>query len=187
MGLKLITAPVVEPLLVSDASFDEYIRIDGMDSDNNLKALIKAARVEAESYLNRALINQTWELTLDKFPDMPIKLPKPPLVSVGSFKYIDYEDTEITWAKSNYIVDTDSEPGRIALAYSKSLPGVTLKPINGVKIQFQAGYGSSGSDVPENFLLAMKLYVTHRFEHPDDDSVPEAFYNLLGYDRVVPA
>lgn len=185
-GLKLITAPAAEPILVADNAFDEYARIDGAASDNNLTALIREARVETEKFLNRALITQTWELTFDKWPVFPFRIPMAPLISVSSVKYFDSEGTENTWATTEYIVDTDSEPGRIALDYGKTLPNTTLKPINAIKVRFDAGYGDAGSDVPDNFILAMKLYVTHRFEYPESQDVPQAFYNLLNYDRVVP-
>lgn len=183
MGLKLITAPVEEPLTINEVK--EYLRIDGTDFDNLLTSLIKSAREAAESFQNRVYITQTWELTLDYFPTLPLKFPKIPLQSVTSIKYFDINGIETTWDVSNYIVDSDSEPGRIAFSYGKSWPSVSLRPINAVKIQYIAGYGDS-TDVPENVKLAMMVFIAHRFENPEQQDIPEAFYNLLWPDRMVP-
>jgi len=185
MSLKLITAPVTEPVSLSEIK--EYLRFDTSDTsfDNILNTLIIAAREYCENFQNRTYITQTWELTFDYFPDFPLKIPKPPLQSVLNIKYIDYLGVETIFDPSNYIVDTDSEPGRIAFAYNKSWPSVTLQSVNAVKIQFVAGYGDA-TVVPENVKLAMKVFITHRFENPESKDIPEAFYNLLWQDRMVP-
>lgn len=185
MGLKLITPPTEEPLTLPEVK--EYLRIDAAEAsfDNILTGLIIAAREFCEIFQNRAYITQTWELTLDIFPKMPLKLPKPPLKTVNSIKYIDYLGAETVWDPSNYLVDEKSEPGRIAFSYQITWPSVTLQPINAVKINFDAGYGAA-LDVPENVKMAMKLYIAHRFENPDSEEVPTVVELLLWSDRMVP-
>lgn len=121
----------------------------------------------------------------EPIPTMPLKLPKPPLQSVLSIKFTDSTNAQTTFDPANYIVDTASEPGRIALAYGQSFPNITLQPINGIAIQFVAGYGAATA-VPENVKTAIKLYVAHRYENPDFQKVPEAVEYLLWSDRMVP-
>lgn len=183
MALKLIAAPAEEPVSLADVK--TYLRIDGTDFDALLTNLIKAAREYCEAFQNRAYITQTLELVLDEFPDMPLHLPRPPLQSVVSVKYTDVNGVETVWDPSNYLVDPVSEPGRIAFAYGKSWPNVTLQPVNGVKIQFTAGYGAASS-IPENVKQAIMIFVAHRFENPDREDVPDAVHALLWPDRVVP-
>jgi uncharacterized phiE125 gp8 family phage protein len=183
MGLKLVMAPSEEP--VSLAEVKAYLRIDGTDFDTLLTGLIKAAREYCENFQNRAFVTQTWELTMDEFPDLPLKLPKPPLQSVVSIKYTDQNGAETVFDPSNYLVDPVSEPGRIAFAYGKSWPSVTLQPVNGVKIQFVAGYGAA-SAVPENVKQAMMIFVANRFENPDREDVPDVVHSLLWPERIVP-
>ncbi|BCJ86456.1 head-tail connector protein [Effusibacillus dendaii] len=183
MALKLITAPTEEPIALNDVK--GYLRIDGTDFDALLTGLIKAAREYCEAFQNRAYVTQTWEMSLDAFPDLPLKLPKPPLQSVVSVKYTDQNGVESVFAPSNYLVDPVSEPGRLAFAYGKSWPSVTLQPVNAVKIQFVAGYGAAAA-VPQAVKTAMMLYIAHRFENPDGDDVPEAVHSLLWAERVVP-
>lgn len=175
--------PAAEP--VTTAEVKTYLRIDG-DDFGQLEGLIKSAREAAEKFQERAFIHQTWDLVLDKFPTMPLKIPRPPLVSVESVKYIDYKGVERTWDSENYVVDVDSEPGRIALAYNVDWPSVELRSIGGVRIRFTAGYGVDGTVVPDSVKDAIVLYVGHRLDHPENEDIPDAFYNLLWSDRVVP-
>lgn len=182
-ALKLITAPVEEPLLLSEVK--TWLRVDVTDFDVEINSLIVAARQYCESFLNRALVTQTWELTLDAFPDMPLKLPKPPLQSVNSVTYIDSTGASTVWASSNYIVDNSSEPGRIGFTYGNTWPSVTLQPINSFKVQFTCGYGN-GAAVPENIKNAMRLYISHRFDNPSQQDIPKAVNSILWLDRVVP-
>lgn len=183
MALKSVIAPAAEPIALQEIK--DFLRVDGTDFDVLLTSLIKAAREYCEAFQNRAYVTQTWQLTLDEFPELPLKLPKPPLQSVASVKYTDQTGVETVFAASNYLVDPVSEPGRLAFAYGKSWPSATLQPVNGLKIEYVAGYGAA-ANVPENVKTAIKLWIAHRFENPDRDDVPEAVHSLLWSDRMVP-
>lgn len=187
-GLKIITAPATEPVTLAQVKL--HLGIDISDGDDNLESFIKSAREDCEDFQNYAYITQTWELTLDKWPEFPFKLPKPPLISVTSIKYYDFEGTETTWATTEYIVDTDSEPGRITLAYNKLIPTTILQPINGIKIRYVVGYGAA-SDVPESVKQAIKLLVgdsNENRESTSDRRIEELppVYRLLWKNRRVP-
>jgi uncharacterized phiE125 gp8 family phage protein len=189
MGLKLITPPAAEPVSLSEAK--EHLRITGTDEDALITTFIEAAREYCEEYQNRAYITQTWDLSLDEFPDSPYSLPKPPLQSISSIKYYDQDGTEDEFNASNYLVDTASVKGRVSLAYGKSWPSVGLQPMNGVIIQFIAGYGDAGSDVPERIRNAIKVLVGQIYENREATDikehleVPFAVHALLGLDRII--
>lgn len=161
------------------------MRLDGTESDSNITKLLKTAREAAEKFQNRAYLTQTWELSFDIFPAMPITAPKPPLQSLVSVKLYTIDEREITMDINDFIVDTDSDPGRIAFKYGKTWPSITLREINAVKIQFKAGY-TDASKVPELVKTAILVHAAHRYEYPDGDDTPPAFYNLLWPDRIVP-
>jgi uncharacterized phiE125 gp8 family phage protein len=190
MGLKLVTPPAAEPLTLAEAK--AHLRVDSASEDDLITGLIKAAREWCEEYQNRAYITQTWDLCLDAFPESPSYLPKPPLQSIASFKYYDKEGTEHVFDAADYVVDTAGFKGRISLAYGKSWPSVTLQPMNGVVIQFVAGYGDAVTDVPERIRSAIKLLIGHLYENREATSikalseVPFAIYALLGLDRIWP-
>ncbi|NIP96558.1 MAG: hypothetical protein GWO24_25240, partial [Akkermansiaceae bacterium] len=93
----------------------------------------KAARTLAEQVQGRALITQTWDLTLDGWPAKGyFELPRAPLQSITSIKYYDEDDTEATVDSGTYFVDIASEPGRVVLNSGESWPSTTLRPVNGV-------------------------------------------------------
>jgi uncharacterized phiE125 gp8 family phage protein len=181
MNLKLVTAPTAEPVTLTEIK--AYLRLDADTTfDSGLTALIKAARTEAENFQNRAYMARTYDLALDSFPDMPLRVPMPSLVSVESIKYTDEDGVITTIPSSDYIIDQISEPGRIAFAKGKSWPSVSLQSVNGVVIRFVAGSGSA----PENAKLAIKFFVGFRFENPEEKEMPSTFYDLLWGDRMVP-
>jgi len=134
--------------------------------DDLLNSLIEAARQYAEDYQRRAYITQTWELWLDSFPSEDyIEIPLPPLQTVNSVKYYNTSDTEATFADTYYLQDIKSEPGRVALNYSETWPSTTLRPSNGVCIEFVVGYGDVASDVPKKVKQAMLLLISHWYEN----------------------
>lgn len=164
MALVLITAPAAEPLSTAEAK--SHLKVDATDEDGLIDNYVKAARQIAEEFLRRALITQTWELVLDAFPDKGwLELPLPPLGSVTSVKYTPDGGAETTFAATNYIVDTSSEPGRIVLATNKDWPSDTLQAANGVKVRYVAGYGASASSIPEAVRQGIRLLLGHLFEN----------------------
>lgn len=138
-ALNLITEPPVEPISIDEAK--AHLRINFTDDDAYIAALIVSARLITEERTNRSFITQTWEYVLDNFPNSNIiKLRKPKLQSVSSIKYKDVSNTEYTMDTSDYIVDTDSIPGRIILNWGKFWPVILLQPGSAVRIRFVAGY-----------------------------------------------
>jgi uncharacterized phiE125 gp8 family phage protein len=155
MALQLISAPAIEPVTLTEAK--AHLRVEISDDDTYITALIVAARERAEGFLRRALITRTYDLYLDDFPAAgSIPLPKPPLQTVLSVKYIDANSvTQTLTENTDYIVDRISEPGWIVLPSGLSWP-TTKDVIASVIIRFKAGYGDTAASLPEVFKLAIK-------------------------------
>ena len=166
MALKLITAPAAEPVSASEAK--SHMRVDTTADDTYIGTLITVARQNVENHLRRALINQTWELVLDDFPAGVFRLPKPPLVSITSIKYTDEDGNESTFSSANYLVDTDTEPGRVVLKNGVCWPAVTLKEASAVRVRYVAGYGAAGSNVPQAIRQAILLVIGSLYENRED-------------------
>ena len=168
MGLTLITAPTVRAILLEELK--DHLRIVGEDDLAYVDMMISAvmARVDGkEGILNRAILTQTWDLTLDDFPAADhISIPLPPLQSVTSITYTDTAGDSQTWAASNYTVITDRLPGRVALGYQKTYPATQNIP-NAVTVRFVAGYGDSWNDVPATLRLALMQLAAHWYENRD--------------------
>jgi uncharacterized phiE125 gp8 family phage protein len=163
--------------------------------DSLLSALIVAAREYCEAFQNRAYIPQTWEYWMDDFPcGDEIRIPYPPLQSVTGVYYYDTDNTSATMTASDYFVDSKSQPGRVVLAYSKTWPTTTLRPANGVYVEFVAGYGDDASDVPQMVRNAMLLLIGYWHENREaalsgnlSKEIEFSVRAILGLRRVRPA
>ncbi len=159
--------------------------------DGLVTGMIRAATAVAETFLNRALITQTWTSFYDHWlpgisddglfegardgadisivsPKRDLDLPKPPLQSVVLINTYDDDDVATLYAASNYFVDTATEPGRVVLRRSASAP-TTQRVANGIEIQFVAGYGDNPGDVPEDIRQGIMMTVAHLYENRGED------------------
>ncbi len=165
VNLTRTTSPSTEP--VSKSTAKDHLRVDFTNDDSMIERQIESARRYIEKVSGLSLIDQTWRWTRDRFPGDVFDIPRPPLQSVNSIKYTDSDGNTSTVSSSKYIVDTDSTPGRVALKDDEDWPNVDpqLQVVNGVEINFDAGYGSSASDVPSDLRDAILLVVGHLYEN----------------------
>ena len=160
METTLVTAPSYFPITLAEAK--DYLRISHTNQDTVIKNLIRTATAKVEARTNRQLVLQTWDAFYDRFPSanerfsLPrtdlenyylsygaksyIELPFGQLVSVTSVKYLDENESETTFAATNYTVDTDSIIGKVVLKNNKSWPTTSLFDNNGVIIRFTSGW-----------------------------------------------
>ena len=204
-GLILVTPPAGEPVSLTEAK--AHMRIDSADDDSLIAALITAARQAAEAHMRRALVSQTWRLSLDRFPvapqpwwdglregaDMPgdgsvIELPRPPLISVTSVTVYDDANNATVAGVSIYYVDADSEPGRVVLRSGQTWP-MAGRVAGAVEVLFVAGYGAAGA-VPQAIRQGMLLLIGRLYENREAEAAAVALplgvaalwrpYRLLG-------
>lgn len=194
-GLTLTSPPQVEPVAIADVK--DVLGLSTTADDTMLTAFVLAAREACEKHTGRALITQTWRLSLDHLPgeqtqwwygvrEMPVSelygQPKPmyvprwPLQSVSSVVLYDWDDSATTVDSSIYYVDTAQEPGRVLLRYGKVWPQVTLRVANGVEIKFVAGYGDAATDVPQPLREGIKQMAAFMFEHRGECDAQTAVY-----------
>lgn len=167
MKLTTVTPPAGEPVTLAEAK--DHLRVTSDDEDTLIRSLITAARQRMELATWRAFMTQTLRLTLDCWPGCGrIELPRPPLQSVTSVQYTLEDESVNTFAASNYITDTDSEPGQVALkTTSTSWPSATLQAVNGIQVTYVAGYGDA-EDVPQVLRQGILLIVGHYYENRED-------------------
>lgn len=139
MALEIITAPVYEPVTLTQAKL--AARVDGSDEDALFTGvLIPACRQDAEQILRRALMPQTLRLTLDAFP-RDLRLPMPRLLAVSAVTYRDTAGAWQTLDSSLYEVDTATTPGRVIRAHGATWPGTYPQP-GSVRVTYTAGYAA---------------------------------------------
>jgi gp6-like head-tail connector protein len=164
MTSTLIAGPGEEPLTLAEAK--AWCRVDTTDEDALLTALIAAARLHVESMTGRALIEQSWRLTLDCPKGRVIELPVVPVIEISSASA---DDVEI-----EVIVQGDS----------------VLLPNEGyqsLEIEYSAGYGADADAVPTDLKQALLGLVAYWFENRDASiaATPVGLDRLLaGYKRV---
>ena len=156
---SLTTAPTDEPVTVNDIKLQARITDDA--SDELLDFYRIAAREEAERFMGRGILTQTWTLLLDGFANV-IPLPMAaPLQSVTWVKYYDENGTQQTLATSVYDTDLVSRPGRVVLKAGQSWPGTQSERRNGiVEIKYVVGW-TSADLVPERIKQGIRQYVTY--------------------------
>lgn len=195
---RLTVAPEVEPISV--AELKTHLRIGGTASDADLARKLAAAREFCEDLQGRAYITQTRTVTLHAFPcARRIALPRAPLQSVTHVKYTTEDGELLTFASSNYVVDTVSEPGAIWLKSTADWPTDELAAANGVTIEYICGYGyGAGSEeepaagaptgMPRATLQAIELLVGHLFENREatgDQSAGNVTTVPLGFEALI--
>lgn len=160
MALSLVTAPASEPLTLDQVKAHCLIS-SVTDQDEYLQRLVSVVRERAEQETERALLLQTWSLTLDGFPrESWIEIPKPPLVAVSAVRYLDMSNAWQVWPSTSYLVDAPAGPlcrrGRVSLPFSCIWP--IVRPQAGcVVVEFTCGYGTQASAVPSSLVQAMLL------------------------------
>src|SRR4030095_2179567 len=184
--IEVTTQPVEEPVTLDEAK--EQLHITHDDEDLYIEGLIVAARIHCEQVARRSFVTRTYTAFLDGWPYMTrFELPYPPLLSVTSIKYTDAAGVQSTFPASNYLVDTHSQPGRIAIKSSASYPSVKLQDINAVEIAYTAGYGLA-LNVPDIYKAAVKLMLAHLYENREAVTVAQGISVMttpLGLDTLL--
>jgi uncharacterized phiE125 gp8 family phage protein len=185
MGIRIVTAPEVEPITLADLRLHLGIEPYEVDSsgagthphDRMAMAMLGAAREFVENYTGRSVALKTYELALDAFPDDDIELPNPPTVSIESLAYVTTDSSgdyvEETVDATGYSLDrhqADSGAAWLSPAAGGSWP-MPSPVINAVKIRYRAGYqvpepDSSAEDadpLPYAMRAAMLLMVGHLY------------------------
>ena len=159
-SLTETVAPASEPVTTAEAKL--HLRVDHGDEDAYIDTLVATARQHIELVTRRAMVDTTFELKLDAFPT-EIRPPRSPLSSVSSITYVDTDGATQTLSASVYSVDTDTEPGRISLAFNQSWPDIREQN-NAVVVTFVAGYGAAASNVPAALREVVKMLTAHYYE-----------------------
>lgn len=160
----LVTAPTEEPLTLAEAKAHLVISQD--DDDALLSAYLSAARAAAESWMERAILTQTWRLQLAAFAET-ISLPMAaPLQNdagatpstAPAVQYYDSAGDLQTLPTTYYLVDTTSTPGCLRRAPNQVWPAVQSDRARPVLVTYVCGWTAPGA-VPEVIKQGMRLWL----------------------------
>lgn len=163
--LYLTTGPTELPVSLSEAQ--SHLRVDSNADVARISMLLQAAVGHLDGpkgLLGRALLTQTWKLTLNYFPWEGFDIPLPPLQSVSSITYLDTDGNTQTLSTDAYLVLglNGNGPGRVVRAYSYYWPALRDQE-EAVTVNFVAGW-SSVSDVPEVLKQAIMVLVEMQYD-----------------------
>lgn len=158
MGLTLVTPPTADPLTLEEAKAQCRVLHD--DEDDLISRLVTAATRHVERSLSLSLMARTYKLTLDAFSDA-IELPRGPVASVTSVKYVDEEGAETTIDAENYTVDLVSRPQWVLRNSSYAWPS-TIDAVNAVSVTYVAGFDTLPAEY-EDLKHAIALLVGHYY------------------------
>jgi uncharacterized phiE125 gp8 family phage protein len=159
MTTRLITPPATLALSLADAK--DALKIDTSDQDAQVESWVAGITAHAEHLTGRALVTQSWRVTLDAFPDA-IELAHPPIIAVLSVKFIDTDGAQRTLDPQDYVLDKESEPGYLVPARGKSWPA-TADQINALQVEYTCGYGVA-SDVPKSIRLYLIAKLREQYD-----------------------
>ncbi|MFA6308624.1 MAG: head-tail connector protein [Clostridia bacterium] len=203
--LNLITAPLVEPISLTEASL--FLRIDEgfTEDDDYIQGLITTARQFCEDFQNRAYITQTWEMSLndfsysisdkacDYYEKSLIEIPKGSLQKVNTFTYKDANGIVNDLTEDiDFVLSTRGILGRICPPFGCVFPCEVLYPLDPIIINFTCGYGDVADSVPLKIKQAIYLMVSHWYDNrsviSDRGGVPSEISftvkSLLQQDRI---
>jgi uncharacterized phiE125 gp8 family phage protein len=181
MTIAELTPPAAEPVTLAEVK--AHLRLDAADEDALLAGLMRAAREHLEGETGLALIARTFRLYLDDWPAARvIQIARGPVQTIETVTVYDAAGMPVEADTAGYVLDGTARPARLVLPQRPS----TTRAVNGIEIDFTAGFGESGADVPDTLKRALLLHVAAMFElrgvlSLDDQpgAVPQ------GYDRLI--
>lgn len=169
----VIVAPTESPVSLAEAKDHLGFAAASTAHDNKIQGYLDAA-VECCRNWQERTYNET--LLEFAFPCWRYYMPLPratPLQSVESVIWKDQDGVATTLDASTYIVDTDSQPGGIVLAYGQSWPSSALFPVNPIRIRYIAGHGAQSPAIPFSACIkqAILMLLGHFFSNREAVSI----------------
>lgn len=137
---------------------------DSADQDTYIGTLITAADEFIENELCKALITQTWTVSV---PGPAVNgwlvLPVNPVIGITTLKYYDSDNVLQTLTVSDFFLYKTQDLAYLRPNTGISWPNTYDRP-DAIEVVFTAGYGDA-ADVPASIKHAVKLVIGDWFEH----------------------
>ena len=157
MSQILTTPPSVEPVSLAEAK--AHLRVTHADDDTYISTLINSARSTVEQFCGLALIQQSWSVFCDEWPERGIfNLPLAPIISITDLLIYGEDDVAATLDPAHYFLDAASKPCRLVLRNGRSAP-TPGRRANGIEIKLVAGFGAAATAVPNQIKQALLIII----------------------------
>lgn len=167
LAINTTTAATFPGLTLGDIK--QQLRILHDDDD----AALADIGAEAVDYVERMtgwyFATRTLTVSLPRFPVCELELPIVPVTAVNSIKYYDAENTDTTWADTEYFTSlNDASPSSVLPGYGKIWPSTYVRP-DSVRIELVAGYTTAAS-VPPVLRRAAKAKTAQLYRWRGDEA-----------------
>lgn len=165
-SINVISRTVAGVITTADAK--DHLRVDHADEDSLIDRLIVASIIAIETKARSAIVPQTLELRVPRFPYSVgyLMLPRSPVRSVASVKYLDEDLVEQTVDPSVYAINDGAMPARLFLSDTSVALWPTVKGgrPDSVRVRYDAGPATT-SGVGDEMISAILLMVGHLYEN----------------------
>ena len=179
MLLMTARAPVAPPVTLAEAK--AHLRVTHDAEDSLIVDLIRAAGDFISEDAGLSPTNRVFRLSLSDRPATAVDLPRHPVTRIVSVTVYNRDGTPQALDGDRYALDLLRRPATLTLD-DDALP----REVNGVEIEFEAGFGIVGSDVPEALRRAILALIARWYElrgayAPSDQpvSVPHMYARLV--------
>ncbi|TKT81226.1 head-tail connector protein [Aquamicrobium sp. LC103] len=181
MTLFRTVEPEHEPVTLVEVK--QHLRLSHDSEDELLEGLVRAARQEVENSTGLALMDQAWRCVLDRVPaSLCVPLRRHPIREISAITLYGPDGEAALLDPAGYQLDALSRPARLVFL----APVEAKRAMNGIEIDFTAGFGESGADVPDLLKRAMLLLVAHWYEFRASFGARQQPVSFpAGYDRLI--
>ncbi len=181
----LLDGPALEPLSLVEAKL--WLKADGAEDDDLIRALIVAARLMVEAEIGQVLLAQNWRLIGDTWPEgevIPLRLG--PVMAVVGARVFNAEGLATPVPVTNFAL-LQREQGPALRPLHFPAPG---RGHGGIEIDLRLGYGEIPACVPENLRLAVRRLVALWYDNrgkgadPDQGLPPQIRALLRPFRRI---
>ena len=129
------------------------------------------------------LMTQGWRLYLDDCPEGGvIQIAKGPVQAIESVTLYDAGGEEVSLPLTGMCSTAQARPARLILNQNVN----SGRAINGIEIDFSAGFGETGADVPDMLKRAMLMHVAQMFAFRGAVAAEDQPADMpAGYDRLI--
>lgn len=164
-NVKLTTAPT--ELAISLADVKRQLGVSNDRQDRYIETLIESASNHVTHCTGRALMQATYQLTADRWPESNVLFfPAVPLASITSVSYVDTSGVSTNYT-TYQLVQCDQVQSYLVPAATKSdFPSTQADNVAAVTVTYTAGY-SSRDDIPAEVRNLIFMVVRQQFDNPD--------------------
>lgn len=164
--LNRTVAPAAFPVTLAEMKSD--LRVQHDSEDTLIESLIAAATDYMDlpnGAIGKALINQTWKLSVHQFGNNGrVDIPVTPVQSIASITYFDADNTSQALNANDFYLYGDENSAWIVAKSDTSIPPVYNR-LDAISITFVAGFGAASTNIPKSISQAIRLLAAHWYEH----------------------